>query len=55
MNIVEALEDPLLLAPALVGDKASWWSWAVFLRSFFGLPMNSDEADFYRECSGRTE
>jgi hypothetical protein len=53
ISIIDALAEPSLLGQSLVGGIESWGPWLGFLRAFFGLPMDDDEAELYRACTGR--
>ena len=53
MNILEALDDPELLAGQFCGT--SWGVWRVWLKALFALPMDADELAIYWERTGRTE
>lgn len=52
VTILKALEDRRLFASAL-RDKATWRPWRAFLAALFGLPMSEDEAELFRQCTGR--
>ena len=53
MHIVEAMENAELFGPAFRGK--SWLGWKIMLRGLFGLPMNREQAAFYRERTGRDD
>jgi hypothetical protein len=53
VNLLEALDDPLLFAPHFRGD--SWTKWRCFLRALFALPMDAAELQVYTEHTGRTD
>jgi hypothetical protein len=35
-------------------DLSSWFSWIVWLKSLFGLPMDEGELSLFQKCTGRT-
>jgi hypothetical protein len=51
MNIVDAIDDPMLFAPWFPG--ASWDGWRTILRAAFALPMTDDERAFFRSVADR--
>jgi hypothetical protein len=55
MNIISAIDDPMLFAPWFDRDRASWGAWRSFLAALFCLPMSAAELVTYRECTGRTD
>jgi hypothetical protein len=52
LNIIEALDDEILLG-ASIKDHASFGPWKALLASVFGLPLDADQSDLYRRCTGR--
>lgn len=52
MNIIEAIEDPLLFRP-LFKSLDSWRAWFVVLRAVFGLPMSAEDRVVFKQLSGR--
>ena len=46
VNVLEALDDPALFAPAFPGD--SWEAWQVFLVALFGLAMDRTHRHTFR-------
>jgi hypothetical protein len=53
MNILGAIDDPLLFGQHFRGD--SWAPWRAFLAALFGLGLSDNQASIYRECTGRAE
>lgn len=53
MDIIAALDDPLLFAPHFRGE--TWAAWSVFLRALFALPLDADELAIYTEHTGRAD
>jgi hypothetical protein len=53
MNIVEAISDEHLLGAA-IKDPVSFAPWKALMASAFGLPLDTDQLDLYRRCTGRT-
>ncbi|CAJ0869636.1 hypothetical protein AMST5_02155 [freshwater sediment metagenome] len=53
MNILQALDDPRLFRP-LLRDPATYSTWRVFLAALFGLGLDPQGFDLFRECTGRT-
>ncbi|MEJ0093505.1 MAG: hypothetical protein WDN46_08710 [Methylocella sp.] len=54
MNIIEAIDDERLLGSA-IRDPESWRPWRALLAALFGLPLDSDGAGLFRQCTGRAE
>ncbi len=54
VTILDAMGDPNLFAPWF-RDPETWAAWRAFLAALFGLPMDDDMADLYRQCTGRSE
>jgi hypothetical protein len=52
INIIEAIHDQNLFRP-FFRDLESWWTWEVFLKALFCLPMESTELGIYQVCTGR--
>jgi Terminase large subunit, T4likevirus-type, N-terminal len=52
MNIIEAIDDKNLLGSA-IRDPDSWRPWRALLGAAFGLPLDQDQLDLYRACTGR--
>lgn len=52
MNIVEAIFNDKLFKPVFK-DLSTWRSWIAILKALFALPMNKEELDLYRQCTGR--
>lgn len=51
MNIVQAIRDRNLFG-SLFKDPKSWHSWTVYLSFLFGLPIDAEDLDLIRRCSG---
>ena len=52
MNIIDAIDDPLVFAKHFRGD--TWNVWRVFLCALFGLPMSHEQFAVYRAHTGRS-
>jgi len=52
MNILAALDDRNLLG-ASIRDPDSWKPWRALLAAAFGLPIDQNQAELYRQCTGR--
>jgi hypothetical protein len=52
VNIIDAIDDPLVFAKHFRGD--TWGTWRVFLCALFGLPMSAEQLVVYRAHTGRT-
>jgi hypothetical protein len=50
-SIMDAMEGT---AFSQLFDDASWNNWKVYLRALFGLPMTDDQAEVFRQFTGRT-
>ena len=53
MDIIEALTDINLLGAA-VKDQASFAPWRAMMGAAFGLPLDADQLELYRQCTNRT-
>ncbi len=53
MTILEAMEHPELFGP-FFQPRESWVAWRAFLAALFGLPLEGDALDIYRQQTGRT-
>jgi hypothetical protein len=53
VTIIDAIKSPRIFGP-LFPNLTSWFSWTVFLKSVFGLPMNERELEVFRNCTNRT-
>lgn len=53
MNIIQAIQDRNLFR-SLFKDPESWHSWTVYLSSLFGLPIDAEDMNLFRQCSGLT-
>lgn len=53
-TIIEAIGDPNLLGTSF-GDLKSWYRWTVFLKVFYGLPLDEGELAIFRHHTGRHE
>jgi hypothetical protein len=52
-NIIAALDDPAWWQPWFL--RGDWQSWRSFSSAAFGLPMDDQALQIYRECTGRNE
>jgi len=54
-NIIEAILNRKLFGslPAF-RDLTTWRPWTVWLKAVFALPMDADEVEIFRRCTGRT-
>jgi hypothetical protein len=52
VDILEAIADPALFKPWF--RTSSWDTWTAFLCALFGLPMNAEQLELYKQCTGRT-
>ena len=55
MNILDAINDPNVFAPAFSRNKQSWEPWFAFLRVLFALPLTPEQLTLYQRCTGRTD
>lgn len=53
MNIIQAIKDRNLFG-SLFKDPASWHPWTVYLSALFGLPVDTEDMNLIRRCSGLT-
>jgi hypothetical protein len=53
LTLPRAMTDPKLFGG--VFGSASWASWRALLSGFYGLPLTPDQAEVYREITGRAE
>jgi hypothetical protein len=53
VNIIGAIDDPNLLGGS-IKDQASFAPWKTLLASVFGLPLDPDQLELYRQCTNRT-
>lgn len=51
-TIIQAINDPRLFRP-FFKDISSWFTWLVFLRALFALPMDKSELAIYQQLTGR--
>ncbi len=51
MNIIEAFDDTF---SAWLGDPAQWKAWRPFLKSLGGIPLDKDEYELFKKCTGRS-
>jgi hypothetical protein len=51
VTIIEAIADDNLFG-RFFKDKSSWAAWIVFLKAVFALPMDMDEAELFKGCTG---
>ncbi len=55
MNIIEQLQHPHLFgALPHFKDLKTWSMWLVFLKSLYGLPLNTCELDAFKQFTGRS-
>ena len=54
MTLLEALDDPELFEP-LFEPASSWTRWRSFLSALFGLPLDGEGFEHYRQHTGRTD
>ena len=52
-SILDAISDQRLFGPAF-RDLKTWRAWLVFLAGLFALPMSAEQAEVWRECTGRS-
>lgn len=52
ITIIQALQDPQLFAPWFKNPE-TWRAWTVFLKALFNLPLDPQELELYRKCTGR--
>jgi hypothetical protein len=50
-NIISAITQGGILAP-LFPKPDSWIAWHIFLRALYGLPINEQEMDVFKFCTG---
>jgi len=53
-NIIKAMEDPQLLRPAFK-DLRTWRPWMTYLKALFGLGLEGEEIELFRESTGLGE
>ena len=56
MNIIQAIDDPLLFQPWFKRRwlrSDSWATWRVFLKALYGLPMDGQELEIFCRHTGR--
>ncbi len=53
MDILQAISDHHLLG-ASIKDPVSFAPWKALLAAAFGLPLEQDQLELYRSCTGRT-
>lgn len=54
-TILDALSDPNLFGGmSTFRDLSTWRSWLVFLRAAYGLPIEGEDMELFRRCTGRT-
>jgi len=54
ITILEAIEDPKLLGQPFK-DAESWRAWKVFLKALFGLAIEPEERELFKQCTGLIE
>jgi hypothetical protein len=52
VTILDACDDEHLFA-RWFRDVETWAAWRAFLAALFGLPMDDEQAEIYRGCTGR--
>ena len=52
-SILDAVADGRLFGAAF-RDMSTWRAWLVFLAGLFALPMSAEQAEVWRECTGRS-
>ena len=53
MDILSAIADENLLG-SVIKDPVSFAPWRTLLGAVFGLPLDADQLELYRRCTGRT-
>ena len=53
-TIIQAISDKDLFRPVFRSLK-TWNAWFVLLKALFALPMDNEELDLYRKCTGRKQ
>jgi hypothetical protein len=53
INIIEAMDDPALLAPYYSGD--SWATWRTVLKAAYALPLDAVELAIFHNIAGDRE
>ena len=51
MNILQAMDDDRLFKAWFDGPE--WGAWRAFLAALFALPMTDEQAELFRQCTGR--
>jgi hypothetical protein len=55
LTITEALADRSLFGAAhAFADLDSWKPWIVFLKAVYGEPLDSEELELFKRCTGRS-
>ena len=54
INIIQAIQDRALFGQ-FIKDQSTWTNWKIVLKSFFGLPLISEEFRVFQELTNRTE
>jgi hypothetical protein len=54
LTILDAIGDPKLFGQHFRKRK-SWQSWRAFLATLFGLPLDPEQLQLFRDCTGRQE
>jgi hypothetical protein len=52
VTILEAMREQALFA-RWFRDPKTWVFWCVFLASLFGLPLDADQLEVFKQCTGR--
>jgi hypothetical protein len=54
MNIIEAIHNEQLFKNCF-RDLSTWKAWLTLLKALFALPMNEEDLELYRRCTGRNK
>jgi hypothetical protein len=52
-NIIEALTSPSFFGPAFK-NLSSWRNWLTFLKTIYGIPLDAEELEVFRQCTERS-
>jgi len=55
VNILRALSDVKVFGSHFKRKKDTFAAWRTFLCALFALPMDAEQLELYRQCTGRTE
>lgn len=53
-SIIDAVSDDHWFG-AIFKDKESWRPWFIYLKSISGLPLNENDLELFKKCTGRTK